>query len=112
MGPSGSVEWLCLPRPDSPSVFAAILDRGAGAFRLGPAELLVPAGRRYLPGTNVLETTWQTRTGWLVVRDCLVMGPWSDDERRASTGGRPVTSRHATSSCVPRSASTGRSTSC
>jgi len=82
IGPSGSVEWLCLPRPDSPSVFGAILDRGAGAFRLGPAELLVPAGRRYLPGTNVLETTWQTRTGWLVVRDCLVMGPWSDDERR------------------------------
>jgi GH15 family glucan-1,4-alpha-glucosidase len=82
VGPSGSIEWLCLPRPDSPSVFGAILDRGAGAFRLGPAELLVPAGRRYLPGTNVLETTWQTRTGWLVVRDCLVMGPWSDDERR------------------------------
>ena len=75
VGPSGSVEWLCLPRPDSPSVFSAILDRGAGAFRLGPAELLVPAGRRYLPGTNVLETTWQTRSGWLIVRDALVMGP-------------------------------------
>lgn len=82
VAPSGSVEWLCLPRPDSPSVFGALLDRGAGAFRLGPAELLVPAGRRYMPGTNVLETTWQTRTGWLVVRDCLVMGPWADDERR------------------------------
>jgi alpha,alpha-trehalase len=82
VAPSGSIEWLCLPRPDSPSVFGALLDRGAGAFRVGPAELLVPAGRRYLPGTNVLETTWQTRTGWLVVRDCLVMGPWSDDERR------------------------------
>jgi alpha,alpha-trehalase len=82
VSPSGSVEWLCLPRPDSPSVFGAILDRGAGAFRLGPAELLVPAGRRYLPGTNVLETTWQTRTGWLIVRDALLMGPWSDEGRR------------------------------
>lgn len=81
VGPSGSVEWLCAPRPDSPSVFGAILDRSAGAFRLGPAELLVPAGRRYMPGTNVLETTWQTRTGWLIVRDALVMGPWRDDER-------------------------------
>ena len=81
VGPSGSVEWLCVPRPDSPSVFGAILDRSAGAFRLGPAELLVPAGRRYMPGTNVLETTWQTRTGWLIVRDALVMGPWTDDER-------------------------------
>jgi alpha,alpha-trehalase len=82
VAPSGGIEWLCLPRPDSPSVFAAILDRGAGSFRMGPAELEVPAGRRYLPGTNVLETTWQTRTGWLVVRDCLVIGPWSDDQRR------------------------------
>ena len=82
VSPSGSVEWLCLPRPDSPSVFGAILDRGAGAFRLGPAELLVPAGRRYLPGTNVLETTWQTRTGWLIVRDALLMGPWAQDSRR------------------------------
>jgi len=81
VGPSGSVEWLCAPRPDSASVFGAILDRSAGAFRLGPAELLVPAGRRYMPGTNVLETTWQTRTGWLIVRDALVMGPWRDDER-------------------------------
>ena len=82
VSPSGSVEWLCLPRPDSPSVFGAILDRGAGAFRLGPAELLVPAGRRYLPGTNVLETTWQTRTGWLIVRDALLMGHWTDEGRR------------------------------
>ena len=82
MSPSGSIEWLCVPRPDSPSVFGALLDRGAGAFRLGPAELLVPAGRRYLPGTNVLETTWQTRTGWLIVRDALLMGPWAEDSRR------------------------------
>jgi GH15 family glucan-1,4-alpha-glucosidase len=89
VGPSGSVEWLCLPRPDSPSVFGAILDRGAGAFRLGPAELLVPAGRRYLPGTNVLETTWQTRTGWLIVRDALVMGPWTDEHGRREEYRRP-----------------------
>ena len=34
-----------------------------------------------MPGTNVLETTWQTSTGWLIVRDALVMGPWRDDER-------------------------------
>ena len=89
VGPSGSVEWLCLPRPDSPSVFSAILDRGAGAFRLGPAELLVPAGRRYLPGTNVLETTWQTRSGWLIVRDALVMGPWVDTDGRREEYRRP-----------------------
>jgi GH15 family glucan-1,4-alpha-glucosidase len=57
VAPSGSVEWLCLPRLDSPSVFAAILDRGAGSFRLGPADVLVPVARRFLPGTLVLETS-------------------------------------------------------
>jgi GH15 family glucan-1,4-alpha-glucosidase len=89
VAPSGGIEWFCLPRPDAPSVFGAILDRGAGAFRLGPAEILVPAGRRYLPGTNVLETTWQTRTGWLLVRDALLIGPWEDDGTRDERYRRP-----------------------
>jgi GH15 family glucan-1,4-alpha-glucosidase len=89
VAPSGSVEWLCLPRPDSPSVFAAILDRTAGHFRVGPVEQTVPAGRRYLPGTNVLETTWQTRTGWLIVRDALLIGPWYEDEHRDEAYQRP-----------------------
>ena len=83
VAPSGNVEWLCVPRPDSPAVFAAMLDRGAGGFRLGPAEVMVPAGRRYLPGTMVLETTWMTRTGWLNVRDALVMGEWYEGDRRS-----------------------------
>src|SRR5471030_479084 len=76
IAPSGRVEWMCLPRPDSPSVFAAILDRAAGSFRFGPSGVAVPAGRRYLPGTLVLETTWRTRTGWMIVRDALCIGPW------------------------------------
>jgi alpha,alpha-trehalase len=78
---SGAVEWLCLPRPDSPSVFGSILDRSAGRFLIAPAGTSVPAGRRYLPGTMVLETTWQTRNGWLVVRDALLIGPWYESER-------------------------------
>ena len=41
-------------------MFAALLDRGAGAFRLGPAELRAPIARRYVPGSNVLETSWMT----------------------------------------------------
>src|SRR4051794_17017894 len=73
VAPSGNVEWLCLPRMDSPSVFAAVLDRDAGGFRLGPAETTVPAARRYLPGTMVLETSWGTPTGWIIVRDVLLI---------------------------------------
>ena len=77
VAPDGTIEWLCVPRFDSPSVFGAALDRAAGRFRLGPRET-VPVARRYDPGTNVLETTWATATGWLLVRDALAIGPWRD----------------------------------
>jgi alpha,alpha-trehalase len=75
VAPDGAIDWLCVPRFDAPSVFGTLLDRGAGAFRLGPFGINVPLARAYEPGTNVLSTTWQTPTGWLVVRDALVMGP-------------------------------------
>jgi GH15 family glucan-1,4-alpha-glucosidase len=91
VAPSGNVEWLCLPRMDSPSVFAAILDRGAGGFRLGPADVAVPAARRYLPGTMVLETSWGTSTGWIIVRDLLVMGPWHHEEELSRSHRRAPT---------------------
>jgi GH15 family glucan-1,4-alpha-glucosidase len=77
----GRVEWLCLPRPDSPSVFGAMLDRSAGVFGLVPEGIEVPSHRRYLPGSMVLETTWQTATGWLQVYDCLVMHRWHGGKR-------------------------------
>jgi GH15 family glucan-1,4-alpha-glucosidase len=78
VAPDGAVEWLCVPRFDAPSVFTALLDRGAGRFRAGPAGFRVPLARRYEPGTNVLETTWTTGDGWLVVHDALVIGEWRD----------------------------------
>src|SRR3989442_15704130 len=95
VSPSGRVEWMCLPRPDGRSVFAALLDRAAGNFRFGPTGVTVPAGRRYLPGTLVLETTWRTRTGWLVVRDALCIGPWYHEQRRSGTHRRPPTDYEA-----------------
>ncbi|WP_228823608.1 glycoside hydrolase family 15 protein [Nocardia blacklockiae] len=82
---NGSVEWMCLPRPDSPSVFGAMLDRSAGHFRVGPYGVNVPAARRYLPGGMIVETTWQTETGWLIVRDALVLGPWHNTDKRSRT---------------------------
>ncbi len=75
VAPDSSVEWLCLPRPDSPSVFGSMLDRRAGSFRFWPIGTEVPHDRRYVPGTMVLETTWHTQSGWLVVKDALVMAP-------------------------------------
>lgn len=91
VAPSGNVEWMCLPRMDGPSVFAGMLDRDAGLFRVGPADVTVPAGRRYLPGTMVLETTWDTPTGWAVVRDVLLIGPWRHNASRSSTHRRVPT---------------------
>jgi alpha,alpha-trehalase len=80
----GCVEWLCLPRPDSPSVFGALLDRSAGTFRFGPAHTFTPSMRHYVPGSLALETTWRTPTGWAVVREALLMGPWSGTTRSAA----------------------------
>ncbi len=91
VAPSGNVEWLCLPRFDSPSVFGSILDRDAGGFRLGPADVEVPADRRYLPGTMVLETSWGARGGWIIVRDVLLIGPWHHEADRSNTHRRSPT---------------------
>ncbi len=91
VAPSGNVEWLCLPRVDSPSVFGSMLDRDAGGFRLGPADLRVPVARRYLPGTLVLETSWGTPTGWVIVRDALIIGPWRHEEARLESYRRAPT---------------------
>jgi GH15 family glucan-1,4-alpha-glucosidase len=69
----GSVDWLCLPSLDSPSVFAAVLDADRGGrFELGP-DVAARAERRYLPGTNVLETTFTTEQGAVRVTDALTL---------------------------------------
>jgi alpha,alpha-trehalase len=91
VAPNSNIEWLCLPRFDSPSVFGAVLDRDAGVFRLAPADVEVPAARRYLPGTNVLETSWGTSSGWIIVRDVLLIGPWHHEHDRSHTHRRAPT---------------------
>ena len=81
VAPDGAVDWLCVPRFDSPSVFGTLLDRGAGTFRVGPFGINVPTARIYEPGTNTVNTTWSTPTGWLMVRDALTMGPTREEDR-------------------------------
>jgi GH15 family glucan-1,4-alpha-glucosidase len=69
----GSVDWLCFPRFDSPSVFGRLLDASAGHWSIRPtgeAEVT----RRYLPETMVLETTFRTATGTAVLVDALAVG--------------------------------------
>jgi GH15 family glucan-1,4-alpha-glucosidase len=81
VAPDGAIDWLCVPRFDSPSVFGSLLDRQAGFFRLAPFGINHPTARAYIPGTNVLETTWKTPMGWIVVRDALTLGPWEHEDR-------------------------------
>src|SRR5882724_2035485 len=71
LAPDGAIDWLCVPRFDSPSVFGTLLDRQAGSFRLGPFGINVPSARIYEPGTNIVATTWRTPTGWASVFDAL-----------------------------------------
>ena len=80
VAPDGAIDWLCVPRFDAPSVFGSLLDRQAGFFRFAPYGINHPTSRVYVPGTNVLETTWKTPNGWIVVRDALTMGPWDQED--------------------------------
>ncbi|HEV7771210.1 MAG TPA: trehalase-like domain-containing protein, partial [Solirubrobacterales bacterium] len=97
----GSVEWLCTPRFDSASTFAAILDRGAGHMSLRPKDVIVPISRRYVPGTLVIETTWVTDTGWVVVKDALTIADWAaSGEDPGDRRGRPDTAHESDSSLL------------
>jgi GH15 family glucan-1,4-alpha-glucosidase len=88
VAPDGSIDWLCAPSFDAPSMFGQLLDRQAGSFRIGPFAINHPTARAYEPGTNVLATTWKTPSGWLRVRDALTLGP-TDHEDEITPHTRP-----------------------
>lgn len=59
----GSIDWACFPRFDSPAVFSRILDKDKGGYFKISVKGLRSSSRRYIPDTNVLETTYETDTG-------------------------------------------------
>ena len=69
----GSVDWLCFPRFDAPSVFCRLLDPAGGRFAIRPAGEF-QATRRYVDQTMVLETTFTTASGTAVLTDALAVG--------------------------------------
>ena len=75
VGLDGSIDWCCLPRFDSASVFAAILDHDRGGrFRISPTASYTST-QRYLPATNILVTTFHTDRGGVVeVTDFMPAG--------------------------------------
>src|SRR5438094_2258266 len=70
---AGSVDWLCFPRFDGPSVFARLLDEQAGHWSIYPVNA-TEVSRRYIEGTMVLETTFRAPTGSAVLVDAMAMG--------------------------------------
>ena len=77
---AGSVEWLSFPRFDSPSVFARLLDDDGGHWRVSPTGEW-EASRRYVGRSLVLETTFRSTVGELVLTDALAMGPHNEGHR-------------------------------
>ena len=108
VAPDGAIDWLCVPRFDSPSIFGTLLDRQAGAFRLGPVRDQRAGGAASTsPARTSCVTTWHTPTGWVMVRDALTMGPRrGEDEITPHT--RPPTDEDAEHMLVRTVAVPGR----
>ncbi len=87
VGLDGSIDWMCLPELDSPSVFAAILDPARGGNFVLQPDVPFSSERRYVERTNVLETKFQTDSGCVLVTDALTIdssqaAPWRELVRK------------------------------
>jgi GH15 family glucan-1,4-alpha-glucosidase len=89
IGRDGSIDWLCVPRFDSPACFAALLGtRENGRWLLAPAGRVERVCRRYRSGTLVLETDLATADGAVRIIDCMPLWPGRTDIVRIVEGVR------------------------
>jgi GH15 family glucan-1,4-alpha-glucosidase len=87
VGINGSIDWLCFPRFDSPSMFGALLgDEDHGRWLVAPVDEVVSVSREYLEDTFVLVTHWETATGRVDVMDFMPHGDRRADVVRRITG--------------------------
>jgi len=110
---AGSIDWLCMPRYDSPAIFARLLDPDAGHWSIRPAAPF-GAERRYLPGSLAIETTFTTGSGTVRLIDVMAAadgqrGHDLDSMRRTSCCARSRASRATSiwSWSSPRARNTG-----
>jgi len=83
VGTTGSIDWLCFPRFDSPSVFAALLDSDKGGrFQVAPTTEHYRSTQRYWPDSNVLVTRFLSRSGVAEVTDYMAVGARPERHRR------------------------------
>ena len=88
VGADGSVDWCCLPRFDSPSVFASILDEEIGGrFRIRPSGAYKGSRQAYLQDTNILETTFTTSSGVVKITDFM---PIQDNDKDGKPDTNPA----------------------
>ncbi len=92
VGRDGTIDWLCLPRFDSPACFAALLGtRQNGLWRIAPSGTVLRTSRRYLGDTLVLETLFETADGAVALIDFMAI--------EASTIIRIVEGRRGSVAC-------------
>jgi len=85
VGNDGSIDWLCMPRFDSPSMFGALLgDEDNGRWLLAPTGAIESTSREYLEDTFILVTTWRTKSGVVEVTDFM-----PTDNHRADSAAIP-----------------------
>ncbi len=89
IAPDGAIDWGCLPDFDSPAIFCRLLDaKRGGYFQIGPADITTAGSQHYLRSSNVLQTTFASGTGKIVLTDFMpveTLNAWSYREMNNNT---------------------------